>query len=102
MPRKRAYIYWLVLVVELALLMGYAQLRDLPGRFLAFQQSEEQVESLQAEVEELEQREKALEWRVEHMDTDPLESEALIRQGKNLVREGEKVYRIELDPPGGQ
>ncbi|NLT59368.1 MAG: hypothetical protein GXX88_01940, partial [Candidatus Hydrogenedentes bacterium] len=48
--------------------------------------------------------EEELSRKVEHLDGDAVEMEAAIRRNKNLVREGETIYRVELPPeiePGG-
>ncbi|MCP4641464.1 MAG: septum formation initiator family protein [bacterium] len=90
--------YWLSLVVVCALAAGYAYHRDLYGLYLYCRSSEDQVLQLDRELRGLEQDEARLQRRVKGLDNDPVEIEAAIRRNKNLVREGEKVYRIELEP----
>jgi cell division protein FtsB len=89
--------YWIALAVVLALCVAYAYQRDLYGLYRHRQSSEIRVRELRQELDELEQREQQLTERVNGLDSDPVEMEAAIRRNKNLVREGEKVYRIELE-----
>ncbi len=90
--------YWLVLLALAGLLGAYVHYRDLHGRYLRYQQSEDDVRWLQDEREALEEKERSLRRRVERLDTDPVEMEAESRRSKNLVREGETIYQIEVAP----
>jgi cell division protein FtsB len=47
-------------------------------------------------LDDLRKEETALERRVEDLDTDPLAVETEIRRSKGYVREGEKIFRVEL------
>lgn len=93
---SRAHWYLLALLVVVTVLSIYAQRRDLPGLYMNWQASEAQVGELHQRVAGLETQTAALEQRVEYLNSDPVELEAAIRSGKRLVREGERVYRIEL------
>ena len=93
---SRAHWYLLALLVVVAVLSIYAQRRDLPGLYMNWQASESQVQALHEQVDGLEKQTTTLEQRVEYLNSDPVELEAAIRNGKRLVREGETVYRIEL------
>lgn len=88
--------YTLALVAVAGLLALYAQRRDLYGLYLDYEASRARVGNLQAQVDALDGQVAALEKRVQHLNSNPLELEAAIRNGKNLIREGETVYRVEL------
>jgi len=79
----------------LGVLWAYARYRDLPGQYEKYRDSEAAVRELRGRVETLRQQQKRLEGLVAGLDKDPVEWEAAIRRHKGLVREGEKVYRIE-------
>lgn len=98
MSRKLTKKYWLALALLVTLLFAYAHQRDLPGRRLEHQRSRQAVTELGRQLETLHEREGHLRQRVKRLDTDPVEMEAAIRRNKNLVRKGETVYRIELEP----
>jgi len=89
-------LYWLSLALLLGGAAAYVYYANLDGLWAAHQQSERHVQALRHELTGLEQREDGLRRRVEHLESDPVEMEAAIRQRKNLVRPGETVYRVEL------
>ena len=93
--RSRAW-YWLALLVLLGLTALYVSQRDLEGLYLQYRQSGQQVEVLRQKANTLKEKEARLKERVNHLESDPIEMEAAIRQRKNLVRPGETVYRVEL------
>ncbi len=99
-PRRShgAFLYCLALATVVLLALGYAERRDLYGRYLEHLDTEEDIrhgterrEALRNTVEETGQR-------VRFLNEDPLEIEAALRNNKNLVREGETIYRIKLIP----
>jgi cell division protein FtsB len=87
--------YLLGLAVTAALVVGYAGLRDLYGRYADYRRNEGEVRALEREIEQLKQTAQELGERKEGLGTNPVEMEAAIRRTKNLVRPGEKVYRVE-------
>jgi cell division protein FtsB len=98
MKNKGHRWYVIAFVLMLAFCAAYALHRDLPGRYRAYQESEESVrkaaqnvQTLQAEVDRANQR-------LKDLDSDAVELEATIRRIKRLVREGETVYRFEPAP----
>jgi len=86
----------LALLVLLGLTALYVSQRDLEGLYLQYRQSGQQVEVLRQKANTLKEKEARLKERVNHLESDPIEMEAAIRQRKNLVRPGETVYRVEL------
>lgn len=96
MTRKGGAWYWLALLVLLGLTAVYVSQRDLEGLYLQYRQSGQQVEVLRQKADALNEKEARLKERVDHLESDPIEMEAAIRQRKNLVRPGETVYRVEL------
>jgi len=75
----------------------YAKFYDLPGLYDEYRYSEHEVEELISRLESLQTEEAVLSSKVLGLDTDPSEMEAAIRAKKGLVREGETVYRVEID-----
>lgn len=93
----RRVLYWLALALVTALMVSYAQRRELFDRYIQYKESEQHVRQLQEQLNAMKQEEARLEQRVEALKQDPLAMEADFRPGKNLVREGETVYRIVSD-----
>lgn len=73
----------------------YFQQRDLPGRYRAYQQRQEQIRQAEAQVAALEDTLKTAQEHADNLGNDPVELEAAIRRVKRQVREGEKIFRIE-------
>ena len=96
MTRQHSRWYWLRIAAFAALLLLYAERRDLYGLYLDYEESKARAEHLEEEVDSLRADRVAVEKQVENLDNDPLEMEAAIRRGKRLVREGEIVYRVPL------
>lgn len=88
--------YWLAILILIGVLAFYAQRRDLYGLYKAQQESEQRVEALTAQLDEQEQENNLLERRGQLLGADPGELEAESRNTRNLVREGETVYLIQL------
>ncbi len=87
--------YWLTLMAMLLVLAAYAYKRDLVGQYWSYRDSEIELDKLEQSYDSLEQEKQEKTGRVERLDDDPIEIEATVRQTKDLVREGETVYRIE-------
>ncbi len=96
MTRQNGQWNWLAIAVFAALLLLYAERRDLVGLYQDYEESKAHAERLDAEVDSLRADRAVVEKQVEQLDNDPLEMEAAIRRGKRLVREGETVYRVPL------
>lgn len=88
--------YGAALAAVTAASIAYIDVRDLKSLFDRSQRNSETVRRLEAERARLEAACAALEERVEGLASDPVEIEAAIRTGKNLVRRDEQVYRIAL------
>jgi len=93
-------IGWYVLVLVLVALatLWYVERRNLIGRYMDHQNREGQIRAAVEHGQALEQKIQASRDHVEHLNNDPYEIEAAVRHKKGLVREGEKVYRIEQVP----
>ena len=87
--------YWLVLLVAAVLTLLYAERRNLYIRYMEHVETKKEVLEGQKQCEKLEAEAEATRQRIQHLGTDPIEIEAAIRRSKDLVREGEKIYRIE-------
>ena len=74
----------------------YAGKRDLPQLHLEYRDVSTRVDRSVAQLESITAESKALQRRVDYLRSDPLEVEAAVRSEKNLLREGETVYRIIL------
>ena len=101
MTHKRKLWYLAIVVVAMGLLFGYAHRRDLYGQYQAYVQSNEETGRLEESAQALREEREARQTRVEHLNNDPLEMEAAIRSGRDLVREDEHVLRIDVvETPG--
>jgi len=99
-PAFRWQTYCLLFLLVVSLALFYVGRHDLDGRYQAYLRSDEQVRAAREQCEQLRRDLETARQRVEHLGNDPLEIEAAIRRTKNLVREGEKVYRIKQVPNG--
>lgn len=95
--RNRGW-FWLILLLVAALTVLYVQRRDLPRRYMDYQKSAEELAQARQLCAELDGKIEASRQRAEHLGSDPTEIEAAIRRSKDLVREGETVFRIEKAP----
>jgi cell division protein FtsB len=98
MPRRSRAWYWLSLLILVGLLAGYARYRDVQGQYRKYLESGAEVQRLREELESRRAEEARLQRSVENLRSDPVEWEAAIRRNQGLVREGEKVFRIETAP----
>jgi hypothetical protein len=73
----------------------YAYERDIQGQFLNYERSKSELSELREEVDRRKQEEAQARRRVEMLRTDPVEREATVRRNKNLLRAGERIFRIE-------
>jgi len=88
--------YWAALALFAVGSVAYAHRHDLVGLYSEYRYSQQEVRRLETRLDDLRKEESALERRVEDLDTDPLAVETEIRRSKGFVREGEKVFRVEL------
>lgn len=93
--------YWLALAVLAGALAYYGHARDLSGRLAAYRQRRQHVEALRDQLHDKELEKISLERRVKHLESDPVEIEAAIRDAEKKVRDGETIYRIERSAPNG-
>jgi len=98
MPRHSRAWYWLSLLLLVGLSAAYARYRDVNGLYLRYQKSEQDVQRVRGELDARKQEETQLKRNVTGLSSDPVEWEAFVRGNQGLVREGEKVYRVELTP----
>jgi cell division protein FtsB len=99
--RNRGW-FWLILLLVAALTALYVQRRDLPGRYMDHQKSAAELTQARQSCAELEGKLEASRQRADHLGSDPTEIEGAIRRSKDLVREGETVFRIEKAPRDAQ
>jgi len=90
--------FWLILLLAVALTVYYVQRRDLVHRYYEYQKNARELSQAENTKADLEQKLAESRQRAEHLDNDPTEIEAAIRRNKDLVREGETVFRIEKRP----
>ena len=88
--------YILALLSMILVVSCYVWYRDLVSRYMVYQGSQESVNQLMAENQVLLRERDFLRDRVDRLGSDPIEIEAAIRRTRNLVRENERIYRIEL------
>ena len=94
--RMRGGWYWAAVALFAIGLIAYARRHDIVGLYSGYRYSQKEVKQLEARLDDLRKEESALQQRVEDLDTDPLAVEKEIRRSKGWVREGEKVFRVEL------
>ena len=101
----RWFGYVVVLALALGLTVAYAHRRDLRHRCQRLEQDRIETQRRLRECEALEQELDESRSRLESREDNPLETEADSRSSKNLVREGETVYRFQQGAaapcPGG-
>lgn len=95
MLRKR---YWLTVAAVAVVVALYAYHRDLSGLYREYLRQDGEVQALRDQLDQLRSSEEAMTRRVDRLKTDDVEMEAAIRRDKNLVRQGERIYRVELPP----
>jgi cell division protein FtsB len=90
-------VIWYVagLVVLAGAVALYAYGRGLPDSYDRYQKGVSEVDRLRSETETLKAEESALKKDIEGLQSDPLEKERAIRRNKGLLKEGERVFRIE-------
>jgi cell division protein FtsB len=97
-PYLSAVCYAVAISLLVSAAYWYVGYRDLFGLYDAYRNGEIETENLQRKLEEDQAKAETLEAHVAGLDTDPVELEAAMRKNKNVVREGEKIYRFELAP----
>lgn len=88
----------LALVIVAIVTFGYVNRRHLVERYSQHQRVQQQTQAAKEQSRRLEKEIEGTRQRIEHLGSDPTEIEAAIRRSKDLVREGEKIYRIEKAP----
>lgn len=90
--------YWLAAAVLLALAYLYIERRDLSGRQEEYFRTEATMQANREELEQLREEVAESRERVEDLRNDPVAVERSIRQWNHMVREGERVYRLQAIP----
>jgi len=90
--------YWVAVAAAAVALGVYAERQNLAGLYEEYRYSQDEVRQLEQRLDDLRADEGALKRHVEDLDSDPLAVEAEIRRSKGLVREDEKIFRVELPP----
>jgi len=89
--------------LAVALAAAYGFHRELWDRYAQYRKSENTVQAVEREVNNLNTAITVVKGEAEKLDTDPVEVEKAIRRIKKLVRPGETVFRIEPSPsPDGK
>ena len=96
---KKKTRYGLSLALILGLTLLYAYHRNLYGKYLSHEASAAEVRALTEDERAKTDLRDSLQREIRGLNSDVVEMEAAIRRSKDLVREGEHIYRIEL-PPG--
>jgi len=97
-PYLGAVSYAVAIALLVSVAYWYVGYRDLFGLYDTYRNGEIETENLQRVLHEEQARAETLEAHVAGLDSDPVELEAAMRKNKNVVREGEKIYRFELAP----
>lgn len=94
--------YWVLVVLAVVLTVLYAEHRSLIGRYLEYHAGIRQVQQAEQDLLRLDQEVAAFSERVKHLGSDPFELEAAGRSSKDLVRDGETIYRIQAPAAQGR
>ena len=95
MRNRRRKWYWLTLLAVAAVSVAYAMHKDVYGRYLQQERAQRNIETRRDAVQAKEIERDLAQQRVEDLVKSSLEIEAVIRDRKRLVREGEVVYHLE-------
>lgn len=98
MSNRDTVWFVLALVLVTTLTLWYVGGRKLVERYSQHQHMQQQTQAAKEQSVRLEKEIANTRERIEHLGSDPTEIEAAIRRSKDLVREGEKIYRIEKAP----
>lgn len=98
MDEKRESGYWLIVLLVIGLTALYANRHDLYAQYHKHLEGQAAVSEAQTQCAALEAQIDEARRLVKHLNSDPLEIEDAIRRNKNLVREGETIYRIQPAP----
>ena len=88
----------LLVIAMVGMVAAYAFHRDFLSLYYDYRGREAEVQALREQVRGAQVLEKELSRRVDDLDDDNVEMEASIRRNKDMVREGETIYRVELPP----
>ena len=88
----------LLIVAVAGLMAAYAFHRDFFALYEHYCERGAEVQASREELRAAKALEEELARKVEQLGGDPVEMEAAIRRNKNLIREGETIYRVELPP----
>lgn len=95
MARRKTRWFAMTFLLVVALTALYVVKRDILVRRDLYFQKQNEVLNAQKHKEALETQVNDARARVRNLNSDPVEKEASVRRTKNLVRENEKVYRLE-------
>ena len=90
--------YWIAVAAAALAVGAYAEHQNIAGLYQEYRYSQDEVRQLERRLSDLQADEEALKRHVEDLDNDPLAVEAEIRRSKGLVREDERIFRVELPP----
>ncbi len=90
--------YWVALVAAVTLAALYVDRRELPKRYELNLESEEAIRDARDRGVALEASVEAARHRLQSLESNPLEREAIIRRTQRKLRPGEIVYRVEPLP----
>jgi len=96
MEKKRDKWFWVSVTLVVTVSVIYADRHDLYGRYVAHQTSLEDVRQQELKRDALKQEIEGTQKVVSNLSDDPLEIEAAVRRSRDLVRQGETVYRIQF------
>ncbi|NIA14128.1 MAG: hypothetical protein GWP08_08605 [Nitrospiraceae bacterium] len=91
--------YWLVLLLVVAATVSYAHRRNLVERYFGGQARQQEIQEQEWLLSALKKEVSASSEHVVHLDDDPFALESEGRSNRDLVREGETIYRIQEMAP---
>lgn len=94
--------YWALVGLAGVLTVLYAEHRSLISRCFEYNAGVRQVQQTEQNLLKLGQEVASFSDRVKHLGSDPFELEAAGRSSKDLVRDGETIYRIQVPAEQGR
>ena len=95
---KELFLWILGLALVVAVAFGYAHQRNLQQRYHDLQEGQADLAEIRAKVESLKDKVEDTRGRVKRMESDPLETEAILRLDRKLSRDGEIIFHVEDAP----
>lgn len=89
-----------MVLVAIGLTLAYVQHRDLQGRYQEYRVLESDIQLVEEQVDTLRENLADSKERVDKMDSDRLEKEAVVREIRRGVYPDETIFHVKAHPAG--